>query len=111
MSDNLYLVINSGCDDHTKGLVAVSEEDFPKFREFVENLNKNSYYGCMPVIRVYKIDMENLKEIEWPACDEEVDRDEVLYFNDKTYTLTDKDWWYDDLPLELVIKAERGTYK
>jgi len=52
---NLYYICNIGCDAETHGLARISDEDFPKFKEIIENLNKNSTYGCMPKIEVYKI--------------------------------------------------------
>ena len=51
----LYYIRNIGCDDETCGLARISDEDFPKFKEIIENLNKNSTYGCMPKIEAYKI--------------------------------------------------------
>lgn len=91
MTDNLYFIANSGCDATTYGLARISDIDFPKFKEIIENLNKNSYYGCMPVISVYKIDMSDLKEIKYRADasvwdDDYVDKDNVFYLDGKTYT-------------------------
>ena len=60
---NLYFVENQGCDDRTCGLVEIDDSDFPRFKEFIENLNKNSYYGCMPTICVSKVKAELFKEI------------------------------------------------
>ena len=39
--NKLYYVRNVGCDDTTCGLVRISEEDFTKFKSFIENLNRN----------------------------------------------------------------------
>lgn len=46
----LYFIENCGCDATTRGLIRLNEQDFIKFKEFVQNLNKNSTYGCMPTI-------------------------------------------------------------
>ena len=96
---NLYFIANSGCDDTTHGLAEVSDADFPKFKAFIENLNKNSYYGCMPTISVYKICAEHLKEINYnPKAadwdDDYVDKSDLFYLNDKTYTFVQKYFAY-----------------
>lgn len=83
MSNNLYFIRNCGCDDETKGLAIISDEDFPKFKEVIENLNKNSSYQCMPVIRVYKTDYKLFREA---AEDEDLLDDERFYFDGKVYT-------------------------
>lgn len=61
---NLYYIENQGCDDTTCGLARITDEDFPKFKEIIENLNKNSYYGCMPTIQVWRVDEEDIRELE-----------------------------------------------
>lgn len=106
MNDNLYFIANQGCDATTYGLTRVTEEEFPKFKSFIENLNKNSYYGCMPVISVYKISMNDLMEFNYNPnadCfdDDYVDKEEVFYFEDKTYTFAKKYFSYYEL--ECVI--------
>lgn len=106
MNDNLYFIANQGCDATTYGLARVTEEEFPKFKSFIENLNKNSYYGCMPVISVYKISMNDLREFNYNPnadCfdDDYVDKEEVFYFEDKTYTFAKKYFSYYEL--ECVI--------
>jgi len=104
--NNLYFVANRGCDASTYGITTVSDEDFPKFKAFIENLNKNSYYGCMPTISVYKIDWSDLKEaIINPDAefwdDDYVDKDERFYYDGKIYTFAEKYFnWYN---LECVI--------
>ena len=99
MDDNLYLIENQGCDATTLGLAIVSDDDFPKFKSFIENLNKNSYYGCMPVISVFKISMDDVREfdynpkVEW-SDDDYVSKDEVFYLDGKTYTFAEKYFSY-----------------
>lgn len=109
MENNLYFIENQGCDATTYGLVTVSDEDFPKFKSFIENLNKNSYYGCMPVISVYKIDMNDLKEVNYnPNAevwdDDYVDMDYRFYLDDKIYTFAEQYFSYYS-KLECVIKG------
>ncbi len=81
--NNLYCIMNEGCHDETIGLAIIPDEHFPQFKKFIENLNKNSLGGCQPVIRVYKIAMDYLRE----ATDEDCDH-ERLYLDDKVYVLT-----------------------
>ena len=91
---NLYYIENCGCDATTHGLVRVSDDDFPKFKSFIENLNKNSYYVCMPTIEVYKIEESDIREFvvnpdaEW-GDDDYVDKDEILYLDGETYTFAE----------------------
>lgn len=99
VADSLYFIENQGCDATTYGLARVSDEDFPKFKTFIENLNKNSYYGCMPVISVYKISMNALKEVDYNPNAEildvgYIDKDQVFYLDGKTYTFVDEYFSY-----------------
>ena len=107
MNEQLYFVANAGCDATTYGLVKLNDEDFEKFKSFITNLNKNSYYGCMPTISVYKISMNELKEIDYNPNldywdDDYVRRDDVFYLDGKTYTFAKEDFFYYG-ELELVI--------
>lgn len=111
-NDNLYLIENQGCDATTLGLVRVTFEDFPKFKKFIENLNKNSYYGCMPVISVFKISMDDVKEFNYnPKADcfddDYVDKDYVFYLDDKTYTFA-KEYFSYYTELDCVISGIDG---
>lgn len=103
MSDHLYFLANQGCDATTYGLARISDDEFPRFKTIIENLNKNSYYGCMPVISVYSININDLKEIKYnpkaePWDDDYVNADDVFYLDGKTYTFLDKYFSYYDLP-------------
>ena len=109
MKNNLYFIVNSGCDASTFGLARISDEDFPRFKAFIEDLNKNSYYGCMPRISVYIIDPIDLKEIDYdpslPHYEQEVLREYVFYLGDKTYTFSNPNFSYSS-ELELVAGGE-----
>lgn len=83
-NEKLYYIENEGCDDTTKGLAIITDEEFPRFKEIIENLNKNSVYGCMPEISVYKIDVDLVKE-----ATEDCDDDDMLYLRDKIYEKRD----------------------
>lgn len=74
---NYYYIENIGCDDETVGLFYMDESEFESFKSIIENLNKNSTYGCMPTIEVYKIDESFIR----PATDE--DSDDKIMFTDK----------------------------
>lgn len=97
---NLYYVKNCGCDDITTGLVEISDEDFPKFKQFIENLNKNSTYGCMPTIGVYAVDWDMFHE----KTEEDDDSWDYLYFGDRVFVPNDSTtyWLYKD-KIERVI--------
>lgn len=51
----LYYIENIGCDDTTSGLAIIPDKILPLFKSIIDNLNKNSQYGCMPTIEIYKI--------------------------------------------------------
>ena len=95
---DLYYIENCGCDDTTVGLVSIPEEHFPAFKTFIENLNKNSNYGCMPTIDVYKINEDMIRE-----ATEEDRIDRVMYFNDKKYVLNVNTWIANMEGVEKVI--------
>lgn len=108
MTEQLYFIANSGCDATTHGLARISDNEFPKFKAIIENLNKNSYYGCMPTISVYKISMSDLKEIKHNPdadCWDDVDKDYVFYLDGKTYTFAKQYFSYYS-NLECVIDDE-----
>ena len=95
MTDNLYFIENSGCDATTYGVARLNDKEFQKFKEIIENLNKNSYFSCMPVISVYKVDENDLREFKYDpnACceaDRCVDKENVFYLDNKTYTFAEK---------------------
>lgn len=79
----LYYIQNLGCDDTTCGLIRISDEEFPKFKSFLENLNRNSTYGCMPVIYLYEIQEDDIQKWdENENCDYE-----RLYLDGEIYAL------------------------
>lgn len=81
----LYYIRNRGCDDTTCGLAEISDTFFPEFKTIIENLNRNSTYGCMPTISVYKIDWSNLHT---PNAAED-DEDDYLYLNGWPYVVNE----------------------
>ena len=104
MNEKLYFIANSGCDATTYGLIRLNDGEFEKFRLFVENLNKNSYYGCMPTISVYEINMSELKIVENigndPRSEDYIERDNLFYLDDNIYTFREKYFsYYSELKL------------
>lgn len=95
MNGTLYFVVNSSSEGTTYGLVRLTDDEFRKFKTFIENLNQNSYYKGMPTISVYRIDDAGiLKEFdynpnEWPWSKDYVDPESVFYLDGKTYTFVD----------------------
>lgn len=80
--EELYYIINVGCDDETCGLAIIPKEFFNTFKEIIENLNENSQYGCMPTIDVFKIDKNVLRE----ATDDDEPYN-ILHLGEKKYVL------------------------
>lgn len=80
--NNLYYIENVGCDDTTHGLTRMTDDQFEMFKNIIENLNKNSTYGCMPTINVYKIDDSFIR----PARDDD-SSEWILYMDDRMYVL------------------------
>lgn len=104
--NNLYYIENQGCDDTTCGLARISDDDFPKFKEMIENLNKNSYYGCMPTIQVWRVKESEIEEVVYDPdkyCGDGkyVSKSQLLYMDGKTYTFVKRSPAFSDM--ELVI--------
>lgn len=93
-AESLYYIENHGCDDITHGLVRIPDEHLLTFITFITNLNKNSQYGCMPTIDVYRITDESLlREAVGPNEDNDGDDpSDILYLDDKKYVLTHGTW-------------------
>lgn len=93
----LYYIENCGCDDTTCGLASLDDEAFAIFKTIIEDLNKNSHYGCMPTIEVYAINEEDIKEVtvdpnkEWHE-EGYVSKNDILNMDGKTYTLNCDRW-------------------
>ena len=95
---NLYYIENVGCDDTTHGLARMTDEEFAVFKRVVENLNKNSTYGCMPTIEVYRINDSFVR----PAADDD-SKDSILYMDDGKYVL--KKYVYESKFVDCSIVA------
>ena len=102
----LYLIVNQGCDAETYGLAWIRDSEFARFKDIIDNLNKNSHYGCMPTITVYKADMSEFKEVNYDPdkdCFDEgyVCKDYLLYLDGRTYTFINSYGQFDKR--EIVI--------
>lgn len=84
----LYLIRNCGCDDTTTGLVRMSDEQLEFFKTTIENLNKNSTYGYMPTIEVYRVDENMIREAE-----DDDSLENIMYLDDHKYVLEDGMRW------------------
>ena len=80
--EELYYIMNIGCDDVTQGLAIIPKEFFNTFKEIIENLNENSQYSCMPTIKVYRISKDILRE----ATDDDKPYN-ILHLSEKKYVL------------------------
>jgi hypothetical protein len=57
--DKLYMVNNCGCDDTTKCIIKISEEQFKFLNNVLGEINKYSSYGCMPKIYIKEYTTES----------------------------------------------------
>ena len=88
--EELYYIMNIGCDDVTHGLAIIPKDFFNTFKEIIENLNENSQYGCMPTIDVFKIDKNILRE----ATDDD-EPYKILHLGEKKYALKEPIYDYE----------------
>lgn len=86
--DRLYFIENIGCHDRTKGLVRIPDEHIHGFIKFIEDLNRNSTYGCMPVICVSRIDDESILR---EAVYEDIPED-IMQLKGKEYVFAVNSW-------------------
>lgn len=110
----LVLIVNSGCDATTKGLVEVNEKELNLLCETFYFLNKNSSYSCMPTIELYKIQEDKLRELPLIGdLEEEVfDTDDVLYFkNGKRFTFLEHLDYYDTIDSEETLIEKWASQK
>ena len=100
MDKQLYLIENSGCDATTFGIHELSAQELDTFKQLVEDLNKNSYYGCMPTISIYEISWDELKEVTTVALDyfdeNYIYDEDKLYYKNKIFTWKEMYGRYDN---------------
>lgn len=105
--DAFYIIKNIGCDDETTGLVHIPKEIandavWMLVVQWIRNLNKNSEYGCMPTIEVYKIPESMIRL----ATDEDhrANRHDVLYTCEGEFVLTEEIGCWSRSKCEYVLK-------
>ena len=101
---NLYYIENHDCDDTTHGLAYMTDEEFAVFKRVVENLNKNSTYGCMPTIAVYRIDDSFIRQ----ATDDDSSNN-ILYMDEGKYVLEEYLYDYDFIEDGYVFGLKEGV--
>lgn len=97
MEKKLYLISNTGCDDTTWGLAELTDQEFTRLCRIISDLNKNSTYGCQPMIELYYMKPEDVRPlteeeigIDDPWDDGYIEKYKILYLNGKPYTLVDR---------------------
>lgn len=58
MNTEKYKITNVGCDDVTEGAFELTQEEFRILNRVFEELNKNSFYNCMPKIYIERMEQE-----------------------------------------------------
>lgn len=85
-----YYIENIGCDDETCGLALIPDNILPWVKSIINNLNKNSQYGCMPTIEIYKINDSFVRE-----ATEDDNSCKILHMPLGKYVLTKDIRYYD----------------
>ena len=99
------LIRNIGCDDETLGLAYFEDaDDLDFFIEIIKSLNQNSEYACMPTIKLYSLQEEEI--IEVTSMNEE-DRNklcarDIIKWNNTEYTFVNP-----ELYLSIITNPER----
>lgn len=109
MNKQLIYIVNQGCDASTRGLIEIETDKLSEYIQHIKELNKNSYYGCMPKIYLYKVEWDWFREVNpddlkdsWD--DNYVEQEDRLYYNDKIYTnVKDKYLWEIECDNELQL--------
>jgi hypothetical protein len=78
----LYYIENVCQEGFAASLARISDDDLPKIRAFIEDLNKNAIQLCMPKIALWRI----INEDDIQEC-EPIHSTRVLYMGGKAYRL------------------------
>lgn len=98
----LYYIRNIGCDDETCGLARMTDAEFERFASIINDLNKNSTYGCMPTIEVYRISEDMIRE-----ANDNDSKDGIMYLGVNRHVLIEQLYIYYKNVFELNPKFER----
>lgn len=58
----LYMIKNNGCDDTTTSVMKLTKSEYRTLSRFIRKNNKNSTYGCQPVIEIFKFRKKKTKK-------------------------------------------------
>lgn len=95
MNKQLIYIVNQGCDASTCGLIEIDADKVHEYIQHINELNKNSYYQCMPKIHLFKAQWDWFREVDPAELKDEwsdVTIDDRLYYNGKIYTYTNNSW-------------------
>ena len=111
MEKQLYFIENQGCDATTYGLKELTYDEFIFICKFIADLNKNSHYGCMPIIHIYEASWEDFKEVTTEDLKQEdiwednyIDLDRRYWINEKCYTSKEKYFYPYNKYKEIKVK-------
>jgi hypothetical protein len=99
MNKQLIYIVNRGCDASTYGLIEVDADKVDEYVQHINELNKNSYYDCMPKIHLFKAQWDWFREVDPAELKDEwsdVTIDNRLYYNGKVYTYKNNSWIFTD---------------
>lgn len=109
----IVLIRNIGCDDETLGLAYFSNAgDFNHFVKIIKDLNQNSNYPCMPIIKLYSLfenEIIEIKEINKKNKEELYDSDIIKWKNLK-YTFVNPDLYFSiisDPERDILYKKDK----
>lgn len=85
-----YLIENHGCDATIYGVAYLEEDELSAILNFARNLNRNSYYGCMPTIGIYPLEEKEIRAVS--AIELEIDD----IFDDGYIDQEKRMWWCGD---------------
>lgn len=99
MNKQLIYIVNRGCDASTCGLIEIDADKVDEYVQHINELNKNSYYDCMPKIHLFKAQWDWFREVDPAEIKDDwgdVAIDDRLYYNGKIYTYKNNSWIFLD---------------
>lgn len=96
MNKQLIYIVNQGCDASTYGLIEIDAGKVDEYVQHINELNRNSYYDCMPKIHLFKSQWDWFREVDPAELKNDwgdVAIDDRLYYNGKIYTYKNKNSW------------------
>lgn len=99
MNKQLIYIVNQGCNASTYGLIEIDADKVDEYVQHINELNKSSYYDCMPKIHLFKAQWDWFREVDPAELKDEwsdVIIDNRLYYNGKVYTYANNSWLFVD---------------